>query len=112
MKMVVFWVVAPCSLVEASRRFKGVCCLHHQGATIYKKLSSNYDYFLTTFFQFLVQNHLIMSVGDKLHTLKLIRLSTYKSINAGIYPLNSTFSKIGLYLNSALYETFTEVMYS
>jgi hypothetical protein len=28
MKMVVFWVVAPCSLVEVYRRFKGACCLY------------------------------------------------------------------------------------
>jgi hypothetical protein len=26
MKMTVFWVVAPCSLVEVYRRFKGACC--------------------------------------------------------------------------------------
>jgi hypothetical protein len=27
--MAVFWVVAPCSLVEVYRRFRGPCCLHH-----------------------------------------------------------------------------------
>jgi hypothetical protein len=26
-----FWVVAPCSLVEVYQRFRGPCCLHHQG---------------------------------------------------------------------------------
>jgi hypothetical protein len=31
MKMAVFWVVAPCSLVELYQRFRGPCCLHHQG---------------------------------------------------------------------------------
>jgi hypothetical protein len=31
MKMAVFWVVVPCSLVEVYRRFRGACCLHHQG---------------------------------------------------------------------------------
>jgi hypothetical protein len=31
MKVAVFWVLAPCSLVEVHRRFKGACCLHHQG---------------------------------------------------------------------------------
>jgi hypothetical protein len=31
MKMAVFWDVAPCSLVEVYRRFRGACCLHHQG---------------------------------------------------------------------------------
>jgi hypothetical protein len=30
-KMTVFWVVAPCSLVEIYRRFRGACCLHHLG---------------------------------------------------------------------------------
>jgi hypothetical protein len=31
MKMAVFWVVAPCSLVELYQRFRGPCCLRHQG---------------------------------------------------------------------------------
>jgi hypothetical protein len=30
-KMAVFWVVALCSLVEIYQRFRGPCCLHHQG---------------------------------------------------------------------------------
>jgi hypothetical protein len=30
MKMVFFWIVAPCSLVEVYQRFKGQCYLHHQ----------------------------------------------------------------------------------
>jgi hypothetical protein len=30
-KMAVFWVVAPCSLVEVYQRFTGACCLQHQG---------------------------------------------------------------------------------
>jgi hypothetical protein len=30
-EMAVFWVVAPCSLVEVYQRFRGPCCLHHQG---------------------------------------------------------------------------------
>jgi hypothetical protein len=28
-KMSVFWVVVPCSLVEVKRRFRGTCRLHH-----------------------------------------------------------------------------------
>jgi hypothetical protein len=32
MKMAVFWVIAPCSLVEVYERFRGPCCLQHQGA--------------------------------------------------------------------------------
>jgi hypothetical protein len=31
MKMAVFWVVAPCGLVEVYQHFRGACCLHHQG---------------------------------------------------------------------------------
>jgi hypothetical protein len=27
MRMAVFWVVAPCSLVEVYQRFRGACCL-------------------------------------------------------------------------------------
>jgi hypothetical protein len=33
MKIAVFWVVAPCSQVEVYQRFRGPCCLHHQGET-------------------------------------------------------------------------------
>jgi hypothetical protein len=32
--MSVFWVVVPCSLVEIYYRFRGPCCLHHQGLLI------------------------------------------------------------------------------
>jgi hypothetical protein len=31
-KMAIFWVVAPYILVEVYQRFRGACCLHHQGA--------------------------------------------------------------------------------
>jgi hypothetical protein len=37
-KIAVFWVVAPCSLVEVYGRFRGPCCLHHKG----DKSSSGY----------------------------------------------------------------------
>jgi hypothetical protein len=30
MKMAVFWVVAPCSLVKVYRCFRDTCCHHHQ----------------------------------------------------------------------------------
>jgi hypothetical protein len=30
MKMVVFWDVAPCSLVDTDPHFRGAYCLHHQ----------------------------------------------------------------------------------
>jgi hypothetical protein len=31
MKMAVFWLVAPCNLVEVYRRFGGTCCCHLRG---------------------------------------------------------------------------------
>jgi hypothetical protein len=31
LKIAIFWNVAPYGLVETDRRFRGVCCLHHQG---------------------------------------------------------------------------------
>jgi hypothetical protein len=34
-QMAVFWVVAPCSLPEVYRRFRGACYLHHQGDNIF-----------------------------------------------------------------------------
>jgi hypothetical protein len=30
--MTAFWDIAPCSMVEVDRRFRGSYCLHHQGA--------------------------------------------------------------------------------
>jgi hypothetical protein len=33
-KMAVFWVVAPCGLVEVYQRFRGPCCLYHQGKAL------------------------------------------------------------------------------
>jgi hypothetical protein len=36
LKMAVFWVVAPCSLLEVYQRFRGPCCLHHQGDHIHE----------------------------------------------------------------------------
>jgi hypothetical protein len=37
-KMAVFWVVAPCSLVEAHQRFRGTCCIHHQGVFLVRTM--------------------------------------------------------------------------
>jgi hypothetical protein len=41
MKMAVFWVVAPCNLVEVYRRLRGACCLHNQGNSFYKTTQCN-----------------------------------------------------------------------
>jgi hypothetical protein len=32
--MDVFWDIAPCSLVEVHRLFRGACCLHHHGRSL------------------------------------------------------------------------------
>jgi hypothetical protein len=34
-KITVFWYVAPCSLVEVYRHFRGGCCLHHQSGELF-----------------------------------------------------------------------------
>jgi hypothetical protein len=44
--MAVFWVVAPCSLVEVSLRLRGDCCLHHQGDDLNQVLLSSQKYVL------------------------------------------------------------------
>jgi hypothetical protein len=30
-KLKVFWGILPCSQTDFDRRFRGTCCLHHQG---------------------------------------------------------------------------------
>jgi hypothetical protein len=42
MKMAVFWVVAPCSLVDVYLRFRGTRCLHHQGE-VYRRFRGACD---------------------------------------------------------------------
>jgi hypothetical protein len=34
MKTAVVWNVAQCGLVEVYQRFRGACCLHHQGSDL------------------------------------------------------------------------------
>jgi hypothetical protein len=41
--MAVFWVAAPCSLVEVSGRCKGAYCLHHKGSELLMKAGSAYE---------------------------------------------------------------------
>jgi hypothetical protein len=36
MKIAVVWDVAPYSLVDVYRRFRGTCCFHHQGGNVYQ----------------------------------------------------------------------------
>jgi hypothetical protein len=48
--MAVFWVVAQCSLVKVYQRFRGPCCLHHQGdefiALVMKAAVKPMEYFM------------------------------------------------------------------
>jgi hypothetical protein len=45
MKMVVFWVEAPCSMVEVYRRFRDASCFHHQGddGALMMEAGSNFE---------------------------------------------------------------------
>jgi hypothetical protein len=43
MKMTAVWDVAPCSLAEVVRRFRGAYCLHHQADRLFMKLSGRND---------------------------------------------------------------------
>jgi hypothetical protein len=43
LKISVFWFVAPCSLVEVYQRFRGPCCLHHQGDSTSETLVNFYQ---------------------------------------------------------------------
>jgi hypothetical protein len=55
MKMSVFWIVAPCSLVEVYWRFGGICCLHHYGVECLPALQPrrrpSWNYFLFNLFK-------------------------------------------------------------
>jgi hypothetical protein len=41
--MAVFWVVAPCSLVEVYQRFRGPRCLHHLPLSIIYQTTRRYN---------------------------------------------------------------------
>jgi hypothetical protein len=45
--MAVFWVVAPCSLVEVYQHFRGPCCLHHQGEQTTRRYDPEDSHFRT-----------------------------------------------------------------
>jgi hypothetical protein len=48
MKIAVFWVVAPCSLVEFYQRFRGPCCVHHQGDEAARTSETLVNFYQTT----------------------------------------------------------------
>jgi hypothetical protein len=59
MKMAVFLVVAPCTLVKVYRRFRGACCLHHQGyeSNIALMKAGNTSETSVNFYQTLLRNN-------------------------------------------------------
>jgi hypothetical protein len=48
LEMAVFWVVAPCSLVEVYQRFRGPCCLPHQGVRLHGATTQKTAIFVLT----------------------------------------------------------------
>jgi hypothetical protein len=71
MKMAVFWDVAPCSLVEIYRRFRGSCCLHHQGdnpedSHLYTRRRENLKS-ITYMFIFLFPTNLMKDLNSKVY---------------------------------------------
>jgi hypothetical protein len=61
MKMAVFWVVTPCSLVEIYQFFRNTCCLHHQGALMMEAASNSgtlVNFYQTTWCYNPVDSHL------------------------------------------------------
>jgi hypothetical protein len=49
-RMAVFWVAVPCSLVEVYQRFRGLCCLHHQGMIALKMEAARSSETLVNFY--------------------------------------------------------------
>jgi hypothetical protein len=61
MKMTVFWGVAPFSLVEIDRCFRGACCLHHQGNEISTSIAASSIYNYQRVSRFSLKKSLIIS---------------------------------------------------
>jgi hypothetical protein len=60
--MAVFWDLAPCSVVEIDRRFRGTYYLHHQAMTLIMEAEStsetSINFYETTRRKFQEDNHL------------------------------------------------------
>jgi hypothetical protein len=86
MMMVVFWVVAPCSLVEFYRRFKGACCLHHQGdARLHSATTQKTAIFINDF----------LSSWDK----QQVYLKLYMTLSMLVFMVVLCLRNVGIYLN-------------
>jgi hypothetical protein len=76
-KMAVFWVVAPCSLVETYRRFRGACCLHNQEIDLKIEAASTSETSIN-FYQTTLRNN---PEDSHLHTRRRENLKSYKGRN-------------------------------
>jgi hypothetical protein len=76
MKIAVFWVVAPCSLVEVYQRFRGPCCLSSgRSPRIYGATTQN-----TAIFEvFLISHHSVsISVGRRRRRRRRMEPSSFQ----------------------------------
>jgi hypothetical protein len=83
MKMAVFWVVAPCSLVEVYQRFRVPCCLHHQGDN--KEAARNSET-LINFYQTTRSHN--PEEDSHLHTHRRENLKSYLCCMKAVYANN------------------------
>jgi hypothetical protein len=57
MKVTIFWDFAPCSLVEAYRRFRGACFLHRQGTRFREMVAASISETSVSFYQTVWRNN-------------------------------------------------------
>jgi hypothetical protein len=88
-KISVFRVVAPCSLIEVYRRFTGACCLHHQDdrQTLYGARSQKTLMFMTVKRQTRNRKPVTLSTEPS-----LLILYCYKKKNKTLQKNNSMWS--------------------
>jgi hypothetical protein len=86
-KMAVFWVVVPCSLVEVYQRFRGPCCLSHQGDLMME--ASRTPETLVNFYQTTRQYN---PEDSHLRTHRRENLKSYKFLSVPLLSLFETRS--------------------
>jgi hypothetical protein len=87
MKMAVFWVVAPCSLVEVYQRFRGPCCLHYQGDKLMMEAASTSE----TMVNFYQTTHCYNPEDSHAHS-KYFRISLQRLFSVIVTHLKAQFS--------------------
>jgi hypothetical protein len=92
--MAVFWIVAPCSLVEIYLRFRGTCCTLHQGcenvrglfiALIMEAASTS-----ETSINFYQTTRRYNPEDSRLHTLRRENLKSYLIFELQFLPQENT----------------------